>query len=103
MQTVQTNLLARDDTFFGVCEALGEDLGINAQLLRVAFAVGTFFDPVIAIASYAGLGLLIALTRWAVPNPKPAAAPDAEDAREATAREIVGTLGLEEEEVRLAA
>ena len=32
-----TNLLLRNDTILGVCEALGQDFGINPTWLRVAF------------------------------------------------------------------
>ena len=39
MQDTNSSVLTRDDTFFGVCEAIGEDLGINAQLLRLGFAL----------------------------------------------------------------
>jgi hypothetical protein len=51
MQEAQSNLFTRDDTFFGVCEGLGQDLGISPNLLRLAFAIGTFFNPVGAIAA----------------------------------------------------
>ena len=36
MQTTQTSLIARDDTFLGVCQALGDDLGFNPLWLRLA-------------------------------------------------------------------
>jgi phage shock protein PspC (stress-responsive transcriptional regulator) len=78
MQTSQPSVFARDHTLFGVCEALGEDLGFNAVFLRIALAVGLFASPVGAIAVYAGLGLLVAFTRLVAPNPSPAAAADAE-------------------------
>ena len=69
METVQTSVLTRDDTFFGVCEALGEDLRIHPNLFRVAFALGLFFNPLASIAAYAGLGIFVGLLRWFVPNP----------------------------------
>lgn len=61
------NLLTRDDTFFGVCQGLGEDLGINPQLLRMALAVALFFNPLVVAALYAALGLVLAAARWAFP------------------------------------
>jgi phage shock protein C len=64
------NLLTRDDTFLGVCEALGEDLRIPPTLLRLVFAGVLFWNPVVSIAVYLGLGAFIALTRWLVPNPR---------------------------------
>lgn len=61
------NLLTRDDTFFGVCQGLGEDLGVNPQLLRMALAVALFFNPALVLALYAALGLVLAAARWAFP------------------------------------
>jgi phage shock protein C len=69
---------ARDHTIVGVCEALGEDLGISPILLRIAFAAGLFFSPFGALAAYAALGALVALTRFVAPEPKPAEAAEAE-------------------------
>ena len=70
MQSFQPSVFARDDTFFGVCEALGEDLRFNPNLLRVAFALLLFWSPVAAIGGYVGAGVLVAITRWLVPNPR---------------------------------
>ena len=77
MQTAQPSVFARDHTILGVCEALGEDLGFNPVLLRIAFALGLFFSPLGAPALYAGLALLVAFTRLVAPNPKQTA-PEAE-------------------------
>lgn len=79
MNAKQPNLVTRDDTFLGVCEALGEDLGINSNLLRVALALLLFWNPVAVIVGYTAVGLLVALTRWIAPNPR-RAAPQAEPA-----------------------
>lgn len=73
MQTSQPSVFARDHTIFGVCEALGEDFGFNPVYLRIAFSLGLFFSHWGALALYAGLGLLVAFTRFAVPNPRPKA------------------------------
>jgi phage shock protein PspC (stress-responsive transcriptional regulator) len=70
MQTSQTSVFARDHTILGVCEALGEDLGFNPVLLRIAFAIGLFFSPLGAPALYAALAVLVAFTRLVAPNPK---------------------------------
>jgi phage shock protein C len=83
MQNSQPSVFARDHTLFGVCEALGEDLGFSPILLRIAFALGLFFSPIGAIALYAGLGLLVAFTRFAAPNPRQAPAAEAEPAQAA--------------------
>ena len=77
MQTAQPSVFARDHTFFGVCEALGEDLGFSPVFLRLAFAVGLFLNPVAVIAIYAGLGALVAFTRFVAPNPRTQATEEA--------------------------
>jgi phage shock protein PspC (stress-responsive transcriptional regulator) len=68
-----TNVFARDDTFFGVCQALGEDLGFNSNYLRIAFALPLLYAPAITIAVYFGLGILVFALRLLVPNPRRAA------------------------------
>ncbi|KKC24007.1 PspC domain-containing protein [Sphingomonas sp. SRS2] len=60
-------VFARHDTLFGVCEALGQDLGFNANYLRLAFAVAILPAPVAVISAYVGLGVLVALSRWLFP------------------------------------
>jgi phage shock protein C len=73
MQTYQPNIFVdRDDTFFGICEAIGEDFRIPANLLRVGLALVLFFNPLAALAAYAGLGVLVFVSRWFAPNPQPA-------------------------------
>jgi phage shock protein C len=82
------NLFTRDDTFFGVCEAIGEDTGIPANLLRVALAFLLFFYPVAVIAGYLGTGVVVAVSRWLFPAPRrAAAAPGEAQAPPARARE----------------
>ncbi len=66
----QTNLLTRDDTFFGVCQGLGEDLGFNPNILRIALPVLGFFWPVATIAGYLAAGVLVFATRWFFPEPQ---------------------------------
>ena len=96
MQTSQ-NLFTRHDTFFGVCEGLGQDLRIPANLLRLAFAGLLFYSPLLALAVYAGLGLVIAITHWLVPAPRVA------EAAEPVAAEPVTVAETEAEPVLLAA
>ena len=72
----------RGDTLLGVCEAVGQDLGFNPTWLRAAFAALLLWNPEVVVACYVGLGIVVALTRWAFPisktaaiaEPKPAAA-----------------------------
>ena len=68
MQNSQPSLLMRDDTFFGVCQGLGEDFGFNPVCLRVAFAVLLLWNPGAAIGGYALAGAIVALGRWLFPN-----------------------------------
>ena len=75
MQTEQHNLFTRPDTFFGVCEGLGEDLHIPANLLRMALAGVLFFNPPAAIGAYAAAGAIVLLTRLLFPNPSVAPQP----------------------------
>ena len=75
MQTAPPSVFARDHTIFGVCEALGEDLGFNPVFLRVPLAVCLLLNPWAVVATYAGLGVLVAFTRLIAPNPRQAAMP----------------------------
>lgn len=68
MHASKPPVFARHDTFFGVCEALGQDLGFNADYLRVAFAVAILPAPVAVISIYVALGVLVALSRWLFPD-----------------------------------
>jgi phage shock protein C len=74
MHSPQPSLIARDDTFFGVCAGLGEDFGFNPLYLRLAFAAFLFFNPLAALAAYAATGAVVLLSRLLSPNPRPAAA-----------------------------
>jgi len=64
----ETNLFTRDDTFFGVCQGLGEDLGISGNWFRLALALTLFFSPVGAVVAYAVGGLLVFASRMLVPT-----------------------------------
>ena len=71
MQPVErpaANLFTRDDTFFGICEGLGQDTGIPANLIRIALAGLCFFYPLPTIAAYLGLGLVVFATRFFFPD-----------------------------------
>jgi phage shock protein PspC (stress-responsive transcriptional regulator) len=60
MHDAQHNLLTRPDTFFGVCEGLGEDFHIHPNILRVTLAGMLFWNPPAAIGAYAAAGALVA-------------------------------------------
>jgi phage shock protein PspC (stress-responsive transcriptional regulator) len=94
MDTAQPNLFTRPDTFFGVCQGLGEDLRFHPNILRLALAGLFFWSPYIAVAVYAGLALVVGLLRWLIPNPGVTTA-DAQKERAATeAQEVDEPLPL---------
>ena len=70
----KSSLPWRNDTMLGVCEGLGQDLGIHPNLLRIAFASVFYLAPLAVIATYLGLGLIVAAARTAFPDRAPAAA-----------------------------
>jgi phage shock protein PspC (stress-responsive transcriptional regulator) len=63
------SIIARDDTLLGICFALGQDFGFNPVYLRVLLALGVLWSLPTAIGAYLGLGALVALSRWAAPDP----------------------------------
>ena len=58
----------RNDTILGVCEAIGEDFGFNANWLRLVFASTFYFAPLLVVGSYVGLGLVVAISRYFAPK-----------------------------------
>ncbi|HJQ60002.1 MAG TPA: hypothetical protein VJ890_24060 [Vineibacter sp.] len=72
MTTAQTALPLRDDTFLGVCQAIGDDFGFNANLLRIPLAVGLLWSPLAVAAVYAVAGLAVFASRMLVRNPRAA-------------------------------
>lgn len=78
MENETTNLFRRRDTFFGICEAVGQDFGFNPLWLRLAFIAPLFFFPVQTFAAYFGLGAVVLASRLFFPvkaAPQHAAAP----------------------------
>jgi phage shock protein C len=72
--TAQPNVFTREDTMFGVCQALGEDFGFNPVYLRIAFAAPLIWYPTIVLGAYAAAALLVLVSRLLVRNPRPKAA-----------------------------
>jgi phage shock protein C len=68
------NLFTREDTLLGVCEGLGQELGVPALALRVGFALALFWNPLAVVATYLALGVVLMLFRWAFPFGRRAAA-----------------------------
>lgn len=67
MENETTNLFRRHDTFFGICEAVGQDFGFNPLWLRLAFVAPLFFFPVQTFAGYFGLGIVVLASRLLFP------------------------------------
>lgn len=68
MPTEKTNLVLRNDTILGVCEAIGQDFGFHPNWLRLVFAGLFYWFPLGVIGSYLGLGLVVAASRWFAPD-----------------------------------
>ena len=79
----QPALPFRSDTFLGVCEAIGQDLGFNPNWLRIPFAAMILWNPEVIIAAYLGLGVVVATARWFFPAAQKAPASQPERAESA--------------------
>lgn len=82
------NPFTRDDTMLGICQAVGEDVGVNPLWLRIGFGVLLFWNIGAAVAAYLTLGVLVLAVRLVMPNRAARAeasvavpANDADDAR----------------------
>jgi phage shock protein C len=62
----------RGDHLFGVCQAIGEDLGFDPLYLRVALFSLMFFNPLYMLGAYAGLAIVLGISRWVAPKAVPA-------------------------------
>lgn len=80
------NLFTRPDTFLGTCQAVGDDLGFNANWLRMAIALPLLWMPVWSVVAYATLTLVVLASRLIFPAGdmvavvEPAVAPDVANA-----------------------
>lgn len=66
--TMPTPLPLRNDTILGVCEAIGEDFGFNPLWLRLVFIAPLFVEPVLTVAVYLALGVIVAASRYFAPR-----------------------------------
>ncbi|WP_265562867.1 PspC domain-containing protein [Sphingomicrobium arenosum] len=66
------NIFLRNDTIFGICQALGEDFGFNPNILRVALILPLFWFPVEVAITYVGLGLVVLASRLLFKDRSPA-------------------------------
>jgi phage shock protein PspC (stress-responsive transcriptional regulator) len=71
MDLFKPSLFARPDTMLGVCQGLGEDLGINPNWLRLALPLPLFINPAMTVAVYLAAGVVVLLTRLIFPDPTP--------------------------------
>ena len=69
-QERQVPLPLRNDTFLGVCEAIGRDVGFNPNWLRIAFGLLILVNPMAAVGAYLSLGLVVAIAHWLFPANK---------------------------------
>ena len=60
----------RSQTLLGVCEAIGEDFGFNANYLRVPLGAIVVFNVWLAVAAYLALGVLVLASRMLFPKAK---------------------------------
>ena len=67
-EATKNNLMLRNDTILGVCEAIGQDFGFNPNWLRLAFCAPIYWNPMLVIGAYLALGVLVAATRYAFPD-----------------------------------
>jgi phage shock protein PspC (stress-responsive transcriptional regulator) len=80
MSNDQANLILRDDTVLGVCQALGEDFGVSPVWLRVVAATLLLWNPQAVIAGYLVLGVVVLASRLLFPRPRAAKAAEAVEA-----------------------
>jgi len=64
----------RSQTLLGVCEAIGEDFGFNANYLRVPLGAIVVFNVWAAVGAYLALGAIVLASRMLFPKAKPARA-----------------------------
>lgn len=58
----------RSSTFLGVCEAIGEDFGFNANYLRVPLGAIVVINVWAAVGAYLALGLIVLASRLLFPR-----------------------------------
>jgi phage shock protein C len=58
----------RSYTLLGVCEAIGEDFGFNANYLRVPLGAIVVFNVWAAVGAYVALGLVVLASRLLFPT-----------------------------------
>lgn len=59
----------RPDKLFGICEAVGEQLGFNPIYLRIALIGLLFFGPLYMVGTYVALGIVVGISHLLFPKP----------------------------------
>jgi phage shock protein PspC (stress-responsive transcriptional regulator) len=57
----------RSHTFLGVCEAIGEDFGFNANFIRIPLGAIVVFNIWAAVGAYLALGVVVLASRLLFP------------------------------------
>jgi phage shock protein PspC (stress-responsive transcriptional regulator) len=65
---------ARPDKLFGICEAVGEQLGFHPIYLRIALIGLLFFGPLYMVGAYVALGVVVGVSHLLFPKPRTAVA-----------------------------
>lgn len=99
MTAKTTNPFMRDDTIFGVCQAIGDDFGFNPMWLRIPLAVPVVFAPWYSVIAYAALGVAVLASRFLFPDRKRASAKVVELKAAAAADIPVATVDSREPEL----
>ena len=60
----------RSHNILGVCEAIGEDFGINPMWIRIPLASGVLVSPTYAFVTYFVLGAIVLASRVIFPRAK---------------------------------
>lgn len=61
-------IIDRQEPIFGVCEALGDDFGVNPNWFRAALAPLIFWNPIATLVGYFAVGLVVLAVRLLVPD-----------------------------------
>lgn len=56
------------DNLFGICHALGQEFGFDPLWLRLALAVSLLWNPVLVLAAYFYVGLVMLAARMLFPR-----------------------------------
>lgn len=60
--------LLRSDTLLGPCQALGDAVGFNPTLLRIALCASLFLNPLAIITAYFAAGGVVVIADWLFPR-----------------------------------